>query len=76
MKSFENQACADRLMSEATSATNTSPPLTITDPEWRIEGMAEKSLYRDSTPEIKQIQSENWKSIGELAAALVAKAVR
>lgn len=74
MKSLENQADDARVRSEATGAGNTAPPLTKTRSQ-EDHGVANYAQYNDSARADKIHQTDNWKSIGSLAAELVAKAV-
>ena len=75
MKSFENQAHGARVRSGPEGATNATPTLTD-NPNDGGSGMADYSQYNDSARADNQDNSENWRSVGEIAASLAAKAVR
>lgn len=57
-------------------ATNTEAALEHSEPVSEVRTMSRCGHYRDSTRENNVEHSENWKSIGAIAAFIAGKAVR
>jgi hypothetical protein len=73
-KPLQNKAFNAK-MKRGERCANTNPPLEQSDLVIGDQTMSRWEHYRDSERESNIEHSQNWKSIGSLAAALVAKAV-